>query len=84
MPAGVIKKGEVKARGQTKPEERSKVAYASSLRRESLLIGIEALDLRGMRKLEACATLGDFAAAPSLNRTQLKSHPMPALPCACR
>jgi|GEM_PF-1389775 len=58
---------------------RSKVAYASSLRRESLPIGIKPLDLRimpvcnamrsiaGRRKLEACAPL---AASPplSLNR----------------
>jgi len=63
--------GAVKARGQAKPEKRSKVAYASSLRRESLSTGIKPLDFRGLRKLEAWAPLGGFAAAPSLNRTHV-------------
>jgi len=45
------------------------------LRRESLSIGNTAIEFHGMRKLEARAPLGGFAAATSFNRTHFQSHP---------
>jgi len=53
--------------------------------RKLLPIGNTAIELHGMRKLEARATLGGFAAATSFNLTHFESHPPSSfarfLPC---